>query len=293
MASERKFIIENMKKLLLKEYIKKEVERAGFGGVDIQRTPVGTRVNLVVERPGLVIGKKGEAIKDMTEKIEKEFKFDNPLVEVDEVHNPNLNAQIMAHKVAEALERGWHFRRVGHSTVQRIMDSGARGCQVVISGKLTGERHRSEKFTAGNIKYCGDTARIWMDIGYSIAKTKPGIMGVKVKIMNPDSKLPDDIKILTPKTEEEKLEEQRKIEEEQRRIEERRKIEEERRKRRKRGRVKKESKVIKKLKKEIKDKGLEEEIDIEEIEETMTEVIEKAEVKEEEDKHIIKPRGGG
>lgn len=293
--NERKFISENIKRLLLKENIKDKVKRAGFGGIDIQRTPMGTRVTLVVERPGLVIGKKGSAIKDLTDIIEKDFKFDNPQVEVNEERKPNLNAQIMAFKLAEALERGWHFRRAGHSTVQRIMDAGARGCQVVISGKLTGERHRSEKFTAGNIKYCGDTARIWMDIGYAVAMTKPGIMGVIVKIMNPESKLPDDISILTPKTPEQLAEEQKMIEEEKRRIEKRRMMEEERRKSRRR-RVRKESKVLKKLKKEIKDKGLEEEIDVDEVEETVMDVIEKVEEKEvvsEEDEHIIKPKGGG
>lgn len=292
MVSERSFIAENVKRMLLKEYIKQEIERAGFGGIDIQRTPMGTRINLIVERPGLIIGKRGGAIKDLTDVIEKKFKFDKPQIEVNEVNNPNLNAQIMAYKLAEVLERGWHFRRAGHSMVQRIMESGARGCQIVISGKLTGERHRSEKFTAGNIKYCGEPARIWMDIGYAIAKTKPGIIGVKVKIMNPDSKLPDDIKILVPKTEEELLDEQRKREEEERRISELKKREEDR-KRRRRPRVKKDGKVIKKLKKEIKDKGLEQEIDIDEIEETVVEATEKKEEKkEDEDIHIIKPRGG-
>ena len=61
----------------------------------------------------------------------------------------------MAEKLAFALERGWHFRRAGHSTVRRIMDNGARGCQIIVAGKLTGERHRTEKFKEGYIKFCG------------------------------------------------------------------------------------------------------------------------------------------
>ena len=107
------------------------------------------------------------------------------------MERPSLNPQIMAEKLASALERGWHFRRAGHSTVQKIMDAGAKGCRVVIAGKLTGERHRTEKFVAGTIKFCGDTARIFMKKGFAQAKLKPGVTGVTVEIMIPDAKLPD------------------------------------------------------------------------------------------------------
>src|SRR5438034_765750 len=147
-----------------------ETRRAGFGGLDIQRTPMGTRVTLLAERPGLVIGRKGGAIKSLTEAVDRQFKFDNPQIEVQEVSAPALNAQIMAEKLANALERGWHFRRAGHSTVRRIMEAGAKGCLVVIAGKLTGQRHRTEKFKAGHIKYCGEPRNLWMDRGFAAAK---------------------------------------------------------------------------------------------------------------------------
>jgi small subunit ribosomal protein S3 len=144
----------------------------------------------------MVIGKGGSKIKELTESIRDNFKVDNPQIEIEEAGiKASLNAQIMAEKLAEALERGWHFRRAGHSTVRRIMDAGAKGCQVIIAGKLTGARHRTEKFTEGHVKYCGETARQVMNNGYAVAKLKPGILGVKVRIMKPDSKLPDEIKI--------------------------------------------------------------------------------------------------
>ena len=165
MASERKFVAENIRRTLLREYLMKTVDRAGFGGVDVQRTPMGTRVTLITERPGIVIGRRGAAIKTLTKAIEDNFKYDNPQIEVQEVEEPNLNAQIMAEKLAFALERGWHFRRAGHSTVRRIMDSGARGCLIIISGKLTGERHRTEKFKEGYIKYCGETRNLFIRTG--------------------------------------------------------------------------------------------------------------------------------
>ncbi len=200
MTSERKFVMENIRRYLLKEYLMKETKRAGFGGLDIQRTPMGTRVTLTIERPGLVIGRKGGSIKQLERSVNEDFNFDNPKIEVQEENNPSLNAQIMAEKLASALERGWHFRRAGHSTVRRIMESGAKGCQIVISGKLTGQRHRMEKFKEGHIKFCGEPALEWMDEGFAVAKRKLGVIGVKVQIMNPNAKLPDEIEV-APKEE--------------------------------------------------------------------------------------------
>jgi small subunit ribosomal protein S3 len=200
MVAERKLVTENIRRVLLKEYIQKETEKAGFGGLDIQRTPMGTRITLVAERPGMIIGQRGASIKDLTDVVENRFKFDNPQIEVQEDSNPNLNPHIMAQKLASAIERGWHFRRAGHSTVRRIMESGARGCQVIISGKLTGERHRTEKFREGHIKYCGEPKMTFMKMGFAVAKKKPGIIGIKVQIMWPDARLPDEIRIREPAT---------------------------------------------------------------------------------------------
>ena len=196
MASERKFVAENIRRVLLKEYLMKTIDRAGFGGVDVQRTPMGTRVTLVTERPGIVIGRRGAAIKSLTKAIEDNFHYDNPQIEVQEVENPNLNAQIMAEKLAFALERGWHFRRAGHSTVRRIMESGARGCLIIISGKLTGERHRTEKFKEGYIKYCGESRELFVGTGFAVAKLKPGVIGVQVEIMQPGARLPAEIDVM-------------------------------------------------------------------------------------------------
>jgi len=196
MASERKFTQENIRRVLLKEHLMKTVDRAGFGGVDVQRTPMGTRVSLIVERPGIVIGRRGSAIKTLTKDIEDKFHYDNPQIEVQEVENPNLNAQIMAEKLAFALERGWHFRRAGHSTVRRIMESGARGCLIIISGTLPGERHRTEKFKEGYIKYCGESRELFVGTGFAVAKLKPGVIGVQVEIMQPGARLPAEIDVM-------------------------------------------------------------------------------------------------
>jgi len=219
MTSERSFVRENTNRVLIKEFLIKKIEGAGFGGMNIQRTPMGTRINILVERPGMVIGKGGSKIKELTDAIKENFNVDNPQIEIEEAGSKaSLNAQIMAEKLAEALERGWHFRRAGHSTVRRIMDAGAKGCQVIIAGKLTGARHRTEKFTEGHVKYCGETAREVMDEGYATAKLKPGVLGVKVRIMKPDAKLPDGINIIKPPSKEKTEIKEEKIEPEKKEV---------------------------------------------------------------------------
>lgn len=199
MAVERKFIKEAVNRLLVKDFVMKETLRAGFGGLEIQRTPLGTRVNILAERPGMVIGRRGVTINQLTADLNARFSMENPQVGVEEPsYNPALNAQIMATRVAESLERGWHFRRVGHSTVQRVMGAGAQGVIVEIAGKLTGQRKRREKFIAGHVKYCGETALELMESGRAQCKKKLGTIGCTVRIMRPDAVLPDQVKIYSP-----------------------------------------------------------------------------------------------
>ena len=188
-------IKERVRRAQVHDYVQKKTTRAGFGGLSIQRTPLGTHVRIAAERPGLVIGRKGSDIQKLTEELERKFGYENLQVEAGEVNNFALNPLIMAAKVANALERGWNYRRAGNSMLQRIMDSGARGCQITIAGKLTGLRHRTEKFLSGHIKFCGETALELMDVGIAQAKLKPGTIGVKVAIMLPDAKLPDEIEV--------------------------------------------------------------------------------------------------
>ena len=191
----KEMLKERVRRVQVHDYVQNKTSRAGFGGLSIQRTPLGTHVRIAAERPGLVIGRKGSDIQRLTEELERKFGYENLQVEAGEVNNFALNPLIMAAKVANALERGWNYRRAGNSMLQRIMDSGARGCQITIAGKLTGLRHRTEKFLSGHIKFCGETALELMDVGIAQAKLKPGTIGVKVAIMRPDAKLPDEIEV--------------------------------------------------------------------------------------------------
>ena len=193
----RKIIDRNVERHLVKEFLMENTQRAGFGGISIQRTPMGTKVMLTAERPGIVIGRKGAIISRLQTRLSKEFKLENPKLEVSEVEEPRLNAQIMAQKLASLLERGWYFRRAGHSTVMNIMDSGAKGVIVILNGKITGARHRTQKFIAGHVKYCGETSIQLMDRGYAVANKKLGTIGCTVAIMKKGARLPHEVSILT------------------------------------------------------------------------------------------------
>ena len=183
---------------MIDEFFLEKLERAGYGGMDINRTPMGTQITIRAEKPGMIIGKAGKSIRRYTKDLDMRFKMDNPQIDVQEVKRPELNAQMMASRLANALERGWYFRKAGQSTLQRIMDSGAMGVEIVIAGKLTGPRKRTEKFVAGYIKHCGKPVEQLVDVGYARAKKKLGIIGVKVRIMPPGALLPDKIAILPP-----------------------------------------------------------------------------------------------
>ncbi len=197
---ERKFINESVKKLLVTEYIRRETESAGFGGMDMKRTPFGTNITLYVNKPGLVIGRRGGKIQDITYTLEKKYGVETPQIEVKEVQDPDLNPQIVAKKIAISLEKGWSYRKAGNTTLRRTVDSHAKGVLIKIAGKISGERARSQKFISGSVKYSGEPGREGMGYGFSAAKLKLGIIGVSVKILNSSYKLPDhiDIKKMQP-----------------------------------------------------------------------------------------------
>ncbi|KPU63225.1 30S ribosomal protein S3 [Thermococcus sp. MV5] len=203
MAIERYFIREGIKEMLIDEYLEKELRRAGYGGLDIKKTPLGTKVVIFVERPGFVIGRGGRKIRELTRILERRFNLENPQIEVEEIKNPYFNAKVQATRLAQALERGVHFRRAAYAAIRAIMNNGARGVEIRISGKLTGERAKSVRFYQGYIAKVGNPAETLVSRGYAQALLKLGVLGVKVSIMPPDARLPDEIEIVEKPIEEE------------------------------------------------------------------------------------------
>lgn len=201
MSIEEIFVEKSLNRARLEEFFEKELEPAGYGGADIRRTPMGTRVTLYVERPGVVIGRGGRNVRDLTDRLSEEFEMDNPQVEVSEIEVPEFNASIMANRVAFLLTRGMYFRRVGYTALREIMDAGARGAEILISGKLTGDFAREERFYDGYLKKAGDSASKLVSTGQSVADLPAGTVGVKVRVMPPDVQLPDEIEVETEKEE--------------------------------------------------------------------------------------------
>ncbi|SDJ52125.1 SSU ribosomal protein S3P [Halovenus aranensis] len=195
MADELQFVENGLQRTQIDEFFQDELGRAGYGGMEIAKTPMGTQIVLKAEKPGMVIGKGGKNIRKITSTLENEFGLEDPQVDVQEVDEPDLNARIVADKLANALERGWYFRKAGHTTIDRIMESGALGAEIVLSGKVTGARSRVEKFNRGYIKHNGEPAEEIVDHGVGTAVMKLGTIGVQVKIIPPNAELPDDFEI--------------------------------------------------------------------------------------------------
>jgi len=208
MAAVKHFITESIKKTEIDEFLQKKLERAGYGGVTISKTPLGTHIVIYAMRPGLVIGRGGESIKELASILEEKFKVSNPQISVSEIEIPELNAYVVASRIAAALQRGVHFRRAGFWALNQVMDAGALGAEMIISGKLRTERARFEKFRAGYLPRCGEPSLKYMRKAVVHVQLKPGIFGVRVRIMPPDAKFPDKIQIVeAPPPEEEKTEE--------------------------------------------------------------------------------------
>lgn len=189
------FITESIKRTEIDEFMQNRLERAGYGGVTISKTPLGTHIVIYAMRPGLVIGRGGETIRELASLLEERFQVSNPQISVSEIEIPELNAYVVASKVASALQRGVHFRRAGFWALNQVIEAGALGAEIVISGKLRTERARYEKFKAGYLPKCGEPPLRYLRKAEVSVQLKPGMFGVRVRIMPPDAVFPDRMKI--------------------------------------------------------------------------------------------------
>ncbi len=208
---EREFIRSKAKNLSIKEKIASIIPKnAGVGSIIIEKTPISETITIDAVRPGLIIGRRGETIKMITDKIKQKYGLDNPQIKVREITEPNLNARAVARGIASNLERfgSMRYKSVGHRTVTSIMEAGALGTEIILSGKLPGKRARSWRFSKGYMKKCGQISDIYVDKAIESATLPSGIVGIKVRILRADVQLPDRIKIIEPeKLKEEKIEE--------------------------------------------------------------------------------------
>jgi len=193
------FIEQNTRKLKIDEFLAKELNAAGYGGVEIRKMPMRTEVVIQASRPGVVIGRRGAKIRDLSYALETEYGIDNVQVEVTEIENPWLNAQVMASKLARQLEHGVRYRRMAYWILRRVMRAGALGCEIIVKGKLGSRRARYQKFREATVAKTGRPSELFVDEANDFAVLKPGTIGVKVRIMRPDAKIPGIIHVKKPK----------------------------------------------------------------------------------------------
>jgi len=182
MSAVKNVIKNNFRNMELNEFLASALKDAGYGGVEVQKTPVGARITVFVTRPGLVIGRKGTGIKDLMAKLEQKFGLQNPQISVLEVTSPELNPNIMCNRIAQLIERGTAFRRAAMWSLNTIMNAGALGVEVEISGKLRTERAHFEKHTIGVVPKSGDMAGHIVNTGITHVLTKMGLMGIQLRI---------------------------------------------------------------------------------------------------------------
>lgn len=177
--------------MLLKDYLREEIKDAGFSDVEISKTPTGTRVVVYVTRPGIVIGRKGSGIRALTETLASKFALKNPQISVSEIPRPELSPSVMCNRLASHLERGTAFRRATMWTLQNIMEGGAMGVQITVSGKLRGDRSAFEKHSAGVLPRAGHHANVIVAEDIAHVKTKMGLIGVRIRIARKEKFVPE------------------------------------------------------------------------------------------------------
>jgi len=193
---EKKVVKFKKDEFAIKEYIKKELGKGKVSKVGTEYTPLGEKIIVSTNKPGLVIGRRGEKIEELTKILKAKFKLENPRIEIDEILKPEFDSQIIADEIALGLERAGplKFKVIAYRTLQKIIEAGALGAEIILSGKLPGKRAKHWRFSQGYLKKTGDSAKV-VDRAKSIAQTKPGTVGVKVSILSPDAILTDQIKI--------------------------------------------------------------------------------------------------
>ena len=193
---ERDIVKFKKREFSVKEYIKKSIGKGKISKVKIEYTPVGEKIIISTSKPGLIIGRNGEKIIQLTKDVKSKFKLDNPHLEIFEIKEPEFDAQINADDIALSLERfgPLKFKVIAYRTLQKIINAGALGVEIRLSGKLPGARAKSWRFAQGYLKKTGDSSKV-VDRAQAIAQTKPGTVGIKVSILSPHAILKDKIKI--------------------------------------------------------------------------------------------------
>lgn len=193
---EKGFTKQAVNKVRLYQYMKKELDRAGFTELDIVKTPLVTRIVIHVSKPGLAIGKGGQNIRTLTETINREYGIENPQIEIKEITTPELDAKSVIDRMKSAIERGFAWRSVAFKTLEDVYRAGAQGVEIILSGKLAGKggRKKQVRFSKGYMKKVGDQTKL-VDQAKVTSYPKVGAIGLTVRIIRPGVFFPDKMNV--------------------------------------------------------------------------------------------------
>jgi len=193
---EKKFVGVRKDEYNIKQFVKRMFGKGKVSSIKIEYTPVGEKIIVATHKPGWIIGKRGEKINELTEVLKKRFKMENPHVDIEEIMHPEFDAQLVADDIALTLERfgAMKYKASAYRALGRIKNGGALGAELVLSGKLPSDRARVWRFAFGYLKKTGDASNL-VDRAESVAETKQGIVGIKVAILSPGVKMPDQITV--------------------------------------------------------------------------------------------------
>ncbi|MBT6823999.1 30S ribosomal protein S3 [archaeon] len=276
---DRDTIKRNIDRFKIEQYIAEELDKPGYSHTEIQKTPLGEKIIIHTSKPGLIVGRKGESVRKLTEVLKTRFGLENPQIEITEVTNPFLNPHSVAKGIIHTFNRFGpkRFKMTGHKSLQNIINAGALGAEIVIAGRgVPSSRSRTWRFSAGYLKKSGDIAENFIKKGSAVAHLKSGSVGVKVSILTPDIDLPDKVVIYDKSVQvEESSEEKTETKTEKKNEVSEKKTEE-------KSTDKKETKVDVKDQKEAKEKEVPKASELKEKKETKVDVKDQKEAKEKE-----------
>jgi len=198
---ERKFVKANMDDRKIKDYLKDKLANSGFSSAEIEKTPLGAKVIIHASKPGLIVGKGGQHINEISAELNKKFNLDNPQVEINEIRDPELDPNIIADRIVQQLIRfgKTRFKAIGYKCLQKMLSSGAVGAEIVMSGRIPGKKHKTWRFKGGRLPKAGYIADHLVSKGFREVQWKQGSVGITVKILSPYVKTPDDFKLTKEK----------------------------------------------------------------------------------------------
>mmetsp|Transcript_5595 Transcript_5595/g.9389 ORF Transcript_5595/g.9389 Transcript_5595/m.9389 type:complete len:291 (-) Transcript_5595:105-977(-) len=208
-SKKRKFVKDGVFYAELNDFLAKELAEDGYAGCEVRVTPTRTEVIIRATRPRQVVGDQGKRVREITALVQKRFKYQKGqiILFAEKIRNKGLSALAQAQAVKFRLLQGLSVRRAAYSVVKFIMDKGAKGCEVTVSGKLRGQRAKAMKFRDGYMIHAGDATNYYVEKAVKHVHLRQGVIGIKVKIMLPHDStgengiardLPDAIKVHDP-----------------------------------------------------------------------------------------------